>query len=68
MRTFDPPQCPHCGGWIEDEYEYNEAQVEFGEVDDPVLLECPSCGEQFEVQEEDVIGEIELTKEQKKNE
>lgn len=61
MRSFDPPQCPHCSEYsITNEFEYNEAQVSFGEKDEPVLLECPSCGEQFEVNENDVIGDVEL--------
>lgn len=57
MRTFDPPQCPHCSEYIETEFEYQEAIVASGSEDDPITLECPSCGEQFDVMEEDVVGE-----------
>ena len=60
MRSFNPPQCPHCAEYpFSNEVEFMNAQVGFSnDNSEPVLVECTECGEQFEILESDVIGEM----------
>lgn len=54
MVMFDEPECPNCG-YIFSYEDYWDGQIEYDEIGDIVLLECPKCGEQFT----EIISDIE---------
>ena len=60
MRSFNPPQCPHCAAYpFSNEAEYQNGQVGWpNDKSEPILVECTECGKQFEILESDVIGEM----------